>query len=116
MNSKWIDTYLMLHLYPCRKLLERKVGEIGDTEHQLEFRLSQLSAAENRVSDLETELDRVTKELAVARADGAALRGNVSRLDHDKDLLTVSMWFRCCCSSCFYEDEGKEFVSDCVLS
>ncbi|XP_042874854.1 golgin subfamily A member 4-like isoform X2 [Penaeus japonicus] len=74
-----------------KKLLQKKVGEIGNTEHQLEFRLTQLSAAENRVTDLEAELDRVTKELAQARVDGAALRGNVSRLDHDKDLLTTEL-------------------------
>lgn len=63
---------------------------MGDTEHQLEFRLNQLSMAESRVKELEAELMRVTQELAEARADGAALKNNMSRLDHDKDLLLVS--------------------------
>lgn len=76
-----------------RKLLERKVGEMGDTEHQLEFRLNQLSMSEARVKELEAELSRVSGELAEARAEGAAMRNTASRLDHDKDLLNVSLTF-----------------------
>ncbi|XP_069953846.1 centrosomal protein of 135 kDa isoform X2 [Cherax quadricarinatus] len=71
-----------------KKLLDRKVGEMGDAEHQLEFRLNQLSAAQTRVKELEAELSRVNEELADARAEGTAMRTSVSRLDHDKDRLS----------------------------
>ncbi|XP_071548097.1 uncharacterized protein [Panulirus ornatus] len=74
-----------------KKLLERKVGEIGDTEHQLEFRLNQLSMSEARVKELEAELLRVNEELAESRAEGTAMRNTASRLDHDKDLLNTEL-------------------------
>ena len=73
-----------------RRLLQQKVGEIGDTEHQLEMRLNQLSSSESRLKDLETELVRLREELADSRAEVTVLRASVSRLDHDKDLLNVS--------------------------
>ncbi|XP_068231559.1 centrosomal protein of 135 kDa-like [Palaemon carinicauda] len=74
-----------------KRLLEQKVGQIGDTEHQLEFRLNQLSSAEARVKDLEGQLSQLSQELAEARATGSAMRNNVARLDHDKDLLTAEL-------------------------
>ncbi|XP_064100884.1 cingulin-like [Macrobrachium nipponense] len=74
-----------------KRLLEQKVGQIGDTEQQLEFRLNQLSLAEARVKDLEGQLSRLSQELAESRASGSAMRNNVTRLDHDKDLLTAEL-------------------------
>nr|XP_045584865.1 centrosomal protein of 135 kDa-like isoform X2 [Procambarus clarkii] len=71
-----------------KKLLERKVGEMGNAEHQLEFRLNQLSEAQTRVKELEFELSRVNEELADARLEGTTMRTSVSRLDHDKDRLS----------------------------
>ena len=72
-----------------RRLLQQKVGEIGDTEHQLEMRLNQLSSSEARLKELEAEVVRVREELADSRAEVTALRASVARLDHDKDLLNV---------------------------
>ncbi|XP_042218516.1 centrosomal protein of 135 kDa-like isoform X2 [Homarus americanus] len=74
-----------------KKLLNRKVGEMGDAEHQLEFRLNQLSMAQARVKELEAELSRVNEELVDARAEGSTMRNNVSRLDHDKDRLSAEL-------------------------
>ncbi|XP_066943148.1 centrosomal protein of 135 kDa-like isoform X1 [Macrobrachium rosenbergii] len=74
-----------------KRLLEQKVGQIGDTEQQLEFHLNQLSMSEARVKDLEGQLSRLSQELAESRATGSAMRNNVTRLDHDKDLLTAEL-------------------------
>lgn len=66
---------------------------MGDTEQQLEFRLKELSAREGRLRELEGELSRVREELADSRAEVTGLRASMARLDHDKDLLSVS---HCC--------------------
>ncbi|MPC40930.1 Centrosomal protein [Portunus trituberculatus] len=78
-----------VYLSTSRRLLQQKVGEIGDTEHQLEMRLNQLSSSEARLKELEAEVVRVREELADSRAEVTALRASVARLDHDKDLLNL---------------------------
>ncbi|KAK7083847.1 hypothetical protein SK128_028622, partial [Halocaridina rubra] len=74
-----------------KRLLEKKVGQIGDTEHQLEFRLNQLSTAESRLKELEAQLSRITQELAQSRAECSAMKNNLNRMDHDKDLLNTEL-------------------------
>ncbi|KAK4321430.1 hypothetical protein Pmani_007750 [Petrolisthes manimaculis] len=74
-----------------KKLLEKKVGEAGDTAHQLEFRLGQLGEAETRAQHLEGELGRVKAELSQTRTELATLRNSLTRLDHDKDLLSTEV-------------------------
>lgn len=92
-----------------RRLLQQKVGEMGDTEQQLELRLRELSAREGRLREVETELARVRGDLADARAEVTGLRASMARLDHDKDLLSVSH-----CSCLPYSIVLVDLLSSCI--
>ena len=73
-----------------RKVLEEKLGEIGDQDEQLEFRVNQLTTAEKKIIMLSAEVEQLKAEIERLESQGTNLRTNVSKLDHDKDVLNVS--------------------------